>query len=42
VIRDKSAGEPHDLNVAPALALKPAARLNPIEITIADCVETSA
>src|SRR5262249_14580711 len=34
VIRDKSTGEPHDLNVAPALALEPAARLNPIEITI--------
>jgi hypothetical protein len=33
-VRNKLAGEPHDLNVAPALALKPAARLNPIEITI--------
>jgi hypothetical protein len=34
VIRNKSAGEPHDLNVAPALTLKPTARLNSIEITI--------
>ena len=34
MIRDKATGEPHDLNIAPALALKPAARLNPIEITI--------
>jgi hypothetical protein len=34
VIRDTPTGERHDLNVAPALALKPAARLNPIEITI--------
>jgi hypothetical protein len=34
VIRNQPTGEPHHLNIAPALALKPAARLNPIEITI--------
>ena len=34
VIRDKATDEPHDLNVAPALTLKPTARLNPIEINI--------
>src|ERR1700730_2586619 len=34
VIGNKPTGEPHDLNVAPSLTLKPAARLNPIEITV--------
>jgi hypothetical protein len=33
VIRNQPAGEPHHLNVAAHLTLKPAARLNPIEIT---------
>src|SRR5690242_3078778 len=34
VIRNQPTGEPHDLNVAASLTLKPAARLNPIEITV--------
>src|SRR3984893_11984319 len=34
VIRNQPAGEPHHLNVAARLTLKPAARLNPIEITV--------
>jgi hypothetical protein len=34
VIRNQPTGEPHHLNVAASLTLKPAARLNPIEITV--------
>jgi hypothetical protein len=34
VVRNKTARQPHHLNVAPSLALKPAARLNPIEIAV--------
>src|ERR1700730_5844678 len=34
VIRNQPTGEPHHLNVAARLTLKPAARLNPIEITV--------
>jgi hypothetical protein len=34
VIRNKAAREPHHLNIAPGLALQPAARLNPIEIAV--------
>src|SRR5262249_49323255 len=30
----REVGQPHHLNVAPSLALKPAARLNPIEIAV--------
>src|SRR6516164_2582417 len=30
VIRHEPAGQPHDLDIAPSLTLKPAARLNPI------------
>src|SRR5262249_34585023 len=30
----RQVGQPHPLNVAPRLALKPAARLNPIEIAV--------
>ena len=34
VIGSKPARQPHHLNVAPSLTLKPAARLNPIEIAV--------
>ena len=34
VIGNKTAREPHHLNVAAGLTLKPAARLNPIEIAV--------
>ncbi len=34
VIRNQPTGKPHHLNVAARLTLKPAARLNPIEITV--------
>src|SRR4029077_16854407 len=34
VIGNQPTGKPHDLNVAASLTLKPAARLNPIEITV--------
>jgi hypothetical protein len=34
VIGNQPTGEPHDLNVAAGLTFKPAARLNPIEITV--------
>src|SRR5919198_4659679 len=34
VIGNQPTGQPHDLNVANGLTFKPAARLNPIEITI--------
>ena len=34
VIGNQPTGEPHHLNVAPGLALKPAARLNPVEIAV--------
>ncbi len=34
VIRNEPAGQPHHLNIAPCLALKPPARLNAIEIAI--------
>jgi hypothetical protein len=34
VIRNQPTGEPHHLNVAARLTLKPAARLNPIGITV--------
>src|SRR5260221_1553192 len=34
VIGNKPAREPHDFNVAGGLTLKPAARLNPIEIAV--------
>src|SRR6185436_17161283 len=34
VIGSKTAREPHHLDVAPGLTLKPAARLNPVEIAV--------
>jgi len=34
VIGNKTAGEPHHLDVAPGLTLKPTARLDPIEIAV--------
>jgi hypothetical protein len=34
VIGNRPTGESHDLNVATGLTFKPAARLNPIEITV--------
>src|SRR6202158_3600404 len=34
VVRSEPAGQPHDLDIAPSLSLKPPARLNPIEITV--------
>jgi hypothetical protein len=34
VIGNKAAGEPHYLNVASGLTLEPAARLNPIEVSV--------
>ncbi len=34
VIRDEPAGQPHYLDIAPGLTLKPAARLNPLEIAV--------
>src|SRR5580658_3776016 len=34
VVRGEPAGQPHDLDVAPSLTLKPSARLNPIEIAV--------
>src|SRR5947209_6256306 len=34
VIRNKPTGEPHDFNVTTRLTLKPAARLNAVEITV--------
>src|SRR5262249_4936350 len=34
VIRNQPTGEPHRLNVAPGLTLKPPARLNPVEIAV--------
>ncbi len=34
VIRNQAAGQPHDLDIAPRLALQPAARLNPVEIAV--------
>src|SRR3984893_9483843 len=34
VIGNQPSGEPHDLHVAPGLPVTPAARLNPIEITV--------
>src|SRR5271170_5757921 len=34
VIRSEPTGQPHHLDIAPSLALKPPARLNPIEIAV--------
>src|ERR1700719_1327613 len=34
VVRNEPAGQPHHLDIAPCLTLKPPARLNPIEITV--------
>ena len=34
VVRNEPAGQPHHLDIAPCLTLKPPARLNPIEITL--------
>ena len=34
VVRSEPAGQPHDLDIAPSLSLKPPARLNPIEIAV--------
>ena len=34
VVRSKTASQPHHLNIAPSLTLKPPARLNPIEIAV--------
>src|SRR6516162_11694655 len=34
VVRSEPASQPHDLNIAQSLSLKPTARLNPIEITV--------
>jgi hypothetical protein len=34
VIRRQPAGQPHHLHIAPGFALKPAARLNPVEIAV--------
>ena len=34
VVRSEPASQPHYLDIAPSLTLKPPARLNPIEITV--------
>src|SRR5215471_20855900 len=34
VVRNEPAGQPHHLDIAPCLTLKPPARLNPIEIAV--------